>query len=133
MTIERKNPDTLAPPVGRYHHLCVIPAGSDLLAIAGQVGLDADGNLPETVEDQLQNALDNIQRILASEGLDVSAVFKINIWLAEQVDMERYVEMWRGFHKDEPPATMFAYVARLIRPEYLVEVEAWAARPAKED
>jgi len=132
MTIERKNPDTLAPPVGRYHHLCVVPAGSDLLAIAGQVGLDADGNLPETVEDQLQNALDNIQRILASEGLDVSAVFKINIWLAEQVDMERYVEMWRGFHKDEPPATMFAYVARLIRPEYLVEVEAWAARPAKE-
>ena len=60
----------------------------------------------------------------------MQSVFKINIWLAEQIDMDRYVEIWRGFHHDDPPATMFAYVARLIRPEYLCEVEAWAARPA---
>lgn len=128
MTIQRKNPTNVAPPVGRYHHLCIIPAGSEMLAIAGQVGVDAQGNLPESVEDQLQNALDNVARILESEGLDTSAVFKINMWLAREIDRERYVAMWRAFHHDEPPATMFAYVARLIRPEYLVEVEAWAAR-----
>lgn len=130
MTIEKKNPDTVAPPVGRYRHLCVIPAGSDLLAIAGQVGLDPEGRLPETVEAQFENALANIAAILASEGLDVGAVFKVNIWLAKEIDMERYVAAWRAFHRDDPPATMFAYVARLIRPEYLCEVEAWAARPA---
>lgn len=131
MTIQRKNPASLAPPVGRYHHLCIIPAGSDILAIAGQVGLDAEGRLPDNVEDQLQNALDNVARILESEGLDARAVFKINMWLTREIDRERYVGMWRAFHNDEPPATMFAYVARLIRPEYLVEVEAWAARPAQ--
>ncbi|MGX1308171.1 enamine deaminase RidA (YjgF/YER057c/UK114 family) [Amorphus suaedae] len=130
MTIEKKNPDTLAPPIGRYKHLAVIPANHDILAIAGQVGVDLDGNLPVSVEEQFENAIRNIERILQSEGLDVRAVFKINIWLAEQIDMDRYVEIWRGFHHDDPPATMFAYVARLIRPEYLCEVEAWAARPA---
>ncbi|ESR23773.1 RidA family protein [Lutibaculum baratangense] len=130
MTIEKKNPGNLAPPIGRYRHLSVIPAGHDILAIAGQVGVDLDGNLPATVEEQLENALKNIERILESEGLDVSSVFKINIWLAEEIDMDRYVAAWRAFHNDDPPATMFAYVARLIRPEYLCEIEAWAARPA---
>ncbi|MGX1100134.1 RidA family protein [Amorphus sp. MBR-141] len=131
MTIEKKNPDTLAPPIGRYKHLAVIPANHDILAIAGQVGVDLDGKLPETVEAQFENAIRNIERILQSEGLDVRAVFKINIWLAAEIDMDRYVAIWRGFHHDDPPATMFAYVARLIRPDYLCEVEAWAARPAQ--
>jgi len=130
VTIQKKNPDTLAPPIGRYKHLAVIPANHDILAIAGQVGVDLDGKLPVSVEEQFENAIRNIERILQSEGLDVRSVFKINIWLAEQIDMDRYVEIWRGFHHDDPPATMFAYVARLIRPEYLCEVEAWAARPA---
>lgn len=128
MTIVRKNPSNLAPPVGRYHHLTIIPPGSEILAIAGQVGLDADGELPTSVEDQLRNALLNVERILTSEGLDSSAVFKVNMWLTTPIDRERYVEIWKSFHRDDPPATMFAYVAALIRPEYLVEVEAWAAR-----
>lgn len=109
----------------------MIPANHDILAIAGQVGVDLDGKLPETVEAQFENAIRNIERILQSEGLDVRAVFKINIWLAAEIDMDRYVAIWRGFHHDDPPATMFAYVARLIRPDYLCEVEAWAARPAQ--
>jgi ribosomal-protein-alanine N-acetyltransferase len=130
--IERKNPSNLAPPVGRYHHLTIIPAGSDILAIAGQVGLDEKGHLPATVEEQLSNALANVTRILQSEDLDHRAVFKINMWLTQPVERKRYVEIWRGFHSDEPPASMFAYVSAMIRPEYLVEVEAWAARPARE-
>ncbi|UOM37168.1 RidA family protein [Acuticoccus sp. I52.16.1] len=128
MTIEKKNPDTLAPPIGRYKHLAVIPAGSDILCLAGQVGVDREGRLPASVEEQLENALKNIERVLASEGLDASAVFKINIWLATEIDMDRYVAAWRAFHDDEPPATTFAYVARLIQPQYLCEIEAWAAR-----
>jgi ribosomal-protein-alanine N-acetyltransferase len=130
--IERKNPSNLAPPVGRYHHLTIIPAGSDILAIAGQVGLDEKGHLPATVEEQLANALANVTRILQSEGLDHRAVFKINMWLTQPVERERYTEIWREFHSDEPPASMFAYVSAMIRPEYLVEVEAWAARPTRE-
>ena len=130
MTIEKKNPATVAPPVGRYKHLAIVPANSDILAIAGQVGLDVDGYLPPTVEEQLENALKNIVAILASEGLDSRAVFKVNIWLSAPIGMDRYAAAWHAFHRDDPPATMFAYVARLIRPDYLCEVEAWAARPA---
>jgi enamine deaminase RidA (YjgF/YER057c/UK114 family) len=128
MPIVRKNPPNLAGPVGRYHHLTVIPPGSEILAISGQLGVDLNGNLPLNVEDQLENAFKNIERILESEQLDVAAVFKINMWLTTPIDRDRYVAIWRGFHRDDPPATMFAYVSALIRPEYMVEVEAWAAR-----
>jgi enamine deaminase RidA (YjgF/YER057c/UK114 family) len=131
MTIARKNPPNVAAPVGRYHHVAIVPAGSEILAISGQLGLAPDGSLPDTVEDQLKNAFANIERILESEGLDARSVFKINMWLAKPIDRDRYVEIWRSFHQDDPPATMFAYVASLIRPEYLVEVEAWAAREPK--
>ncbi|RAI02031.1 enamine deaminase RidA [Acuticoccus sediminis] len=128
--IEKKNPPNLAPPVGRYHHLAVVPPGARVLAIAGQLGLDAAGALPETVEEQFANALMNIERVLTSEGLTAANVFKVNIFMAREIDMERYGAAWRAFHNDNPPATTFVYVARLIRPEYLCEVEAWAADPA---
>ncbi|MGD8191695.1 RidA family protein [Brevibacillus ginsengisoli] len=128
MPIIRKNPENVAPPVGSYSHLTILPKDMDILVLAGQVGTDPDGNLPEEVEEQLKNALHNIQRILSSEGVSTDNIVKINIWLTEKIDRARFVEIWGQFHNGNPPSTTFAYVAALVQPAFKVEVEAWAAR-----
>ena len=32
------NPDTVAPPLGAYSHVAILPAGAELIASSGQVG-----------------------------------------------------------------------------------------------
>ena len=45
MSVQRVNPDALAPPVqGLYSH-AVTGTGTRFVAIAGQIALDAEGNL----------------------------------------------------------------------------------------
>ncbi|WP_314302619.1 RidA family protein [Brevibacillus parabrevis] len=79
MTIIRKNPETVAPPVGSYTHLTILPRDAELLVLSGQVGMDPSGNLPDEVEQQLRLALQNVALILQSEGVSLDGIVKINI------------------------------------------------------
>ncbi|MBP0725939.1 RidA family protein [Bacillus sp. RG28] len=129
MKIIRKNPENVAPPVGSYSHLTILPKDMDILVLSGQVGIDCDGNIPVEVEEQLRNALHNISLILSSEGITTEEIVKINIWLTESIDRAQFTSIWNEFHKGNPPSTTFAYVSALAQPALKVEVEAWAARP----
>lgn len=131
MPITRTNPPSVAAPVGAYTHLAVVPAGSDLLVLAGQLGVDKAGRLPDDPEAQFRNALRNALAILKDQGVGPEAVIKVNIWLVRPIERQRFQAIWEEFHGGAPPPTTLGYVAALVRPEYFVEVEVWAARPAK--
>jgi ribosomal-protein-alanine N-acetyltransferase len=126
--VARKNPSGVAAPIGAYSHVAVAKGDAELIVLAGQVGLSPEGELPPTVEEQCANALRNVRQLLMSEGIGPENIIKANIWLVEPIDRTRFSELWGEFIDGHPPPTMFAYVARLARPEYLVEVEVWAAR-----
>ncbi|GAA4711571.1 RidA family protein [Brevibacillus fulvus] len=128
MKIIRKNPENLAPPIGSYAHLSIIPRDAEILVLSGQVGNDLEGNFPTNIEAQLRNALDNVLRNLASEGVSVEGIVKINIWMTELIDRAAFVTIWNEFHGGNPPSTTLAYVTALVQPAVKVEVEAWAAR-----
>ncbi|SFA70441.1 MULTISPECIES: RidA family protein [unclassified Bacillus (in: firmicutes)] len=128
MKIIKSNPENVAPPIGQYHHVAVIPKDAELVVLSGQIGNDTEGFLPQDVETQFANALTNIKSILMNEGIDSSNVFKVNIWLTEDISRELFNEKWSEFHHQSPPATTMAYVSALARPEIKVEVEAWAAK-----
>jgi len=128
MKVTRKNPENVAPPIAAYTHLSILPRDADLLFLAGQIGADTDRTIPERVEDQFRNALHNVIRILASEGVTPDAIVKMNFWFTETFDRNEYLAIWNEFHGGNPPPTTFAYVSALAQPAIKVEVEAWAAR-----
>ena len=121
-----RNPDTVHQPVGFYsHQLEVVDAR--WLAISGQVGRTPDGQVPKDPIEQLELALENIRLNLEAAGMTVADVVKINWYLVGDVDAaarREVVGAWLGDHR---PASTLVYVARLVSPEYRVEVEAWAA------
>ena len=41
------NPEKVSPPVGRYSHGVLVPAGAPLLFISGQIGSRPDGSVPD--------------------------------------------------------------------------------------
>ena len=123
------NPPTVAPPLGNYSHIASIPPGMRLLAIAGLVGIDPVGTLPPEPELQYEAVLRNIVRILESQSATPAQLVKLNTYLVapmELAEVRRIRNQVLG--EAAPPATM-VYVTRLAAPEYLVEVEAWAAVP----
>ncbi|WJQ80403.1 GNAT family N-acetyltransferase [Brevibacillus brevis] len=126
--VQRKNPGTVAPPMGPYTHLTVVPKGADLLILSGQVGMDLHGELPTNMKEQVENTLQNILRNFESESVTADHIIKINIWATEQMDWKHFNQVWEKFHGGTPPAMTMSYIPSLAVPSLKVEIEAWAAK-----
>lgn len=125
------NPGTVAPPMGRYSHLAVVPAGSDLLFLAGQVGNRRDGTLPPDVTDQYEQAMMNVLAILASEGATPRNIVKVTLYATNPLDPRRAAAVRKAVLGDAVPPSTFVYVSRLVQPEYLIEIDVVAVRPKR--
>ncbi len=51
----RKNPIQAPKPVGKYSHVTIIPKDATMYVFSGQIGLDQDDQLPQTLEEQITN------------------------------------------------------------------------------
>lgn len=124
------NPDTVAPPIGAYSHVAIVPSGAELIAFAGQVGNAPDGSVPSSPEAQYENALRNIVALLESQGAGPQHLVKLNTYLVQAMDLAIVAGTRKAILGEVRPASTLVYVPRLAAEQYLVEVEAWAVRPA---
>ena len=125
--IQRVNPDGMTQP-SAYTHLVKF---DKLLFIAGQVALDADGNVigAGDMKAQVRQVLENLQTILASEGADFSHIVKTNIFTT---NIEEYFEtgdIRQEYFAGHAPTSTLVQIERLARPVFLVEIEAIAIAP----
>ena len=122
------NPNTVAPPVAAYSQAGWVKAGSDLLYIAGQVGLRVDGTLVDGIDAQAEEAFANIARILEGAGLTPANLVKINTYLVYGQPVTAVRVARNKAFGDARPASTLITVPQLVEPKYLIEVEAVAAR-----
>ena len=128
MTVERMNPPTLSTPTG--YSQVVVASGSKLVFVAGQVSLDAEGNLvaPGDVVGQARQAFANVRTALEAAGASIADVAKIT-WFVVGFDPARLPELAaarRETFGDHAPASTLIGVQSLAQPEFLVEAEAIA-------
>ncbi len=79
------NPPSVSPPRGLYSHVARVKA-PELVFIAGQVALDAGGNLvgPGDAGAQTTQVFSNLEQILASVGATFKNVLSSTYtWLAD--------------------------------------------------
>jgi enamine deaminase RidA (YjgF/YER057c/UK114 family) len=124
------NPPTIADPIGTYSHGVEVPPNARWLYIAGQIGIRKDGAVPPTVEAQTEVAWQNIVAILAAAGMKVTDLVKITQFLVNLEDFPKYAATRAKFLAGHRPASTGLVIRSLVRPEYLVEVEAVAAKAA---
>jgi reactive intermediate/imine deaminase len=98
-----------------------------LLYTAGQIPLRPDGQLlaDASIAEQTAQALDNVAAIVESEGVDMSAVLKTTVFLADIDDFEAMNETYRTYFDAEPPARSAVEVGALPK-GVDVEIEAVA-------
>ena len=122
------NPAGVAPPIGAYSHAIEVPAGARTLHISGQVGITPDGKLAPGVEGQAEAALENILGILASAGMGIADVVKMTTFLTDANDIAKVRAVRARILGNHRPASTLVVIARLAAPEYLIEIEATAAK-----
>ena len=123
------DPPNGPPPAASYRHLAVVPSGSRLLVLAGQIGNLSDGTIVEGLEAQYEQALININAIVASEGGTPEDVARITVFLVERPERPFALEIDKKHFPAGPPTKSWIHVAGLFRPEVKVEIEAIAAVP----
>jgi enamine deaminase RidA (YjgF/YER057c/UK114 family) len=123
------NPATIAPPTGRYQHGVEVPAGARWLYVSGQVGNRPDGTVPAGIAAQADTVWSNLKAILAEAGMGFGDLVKINVLLTDA----RFVTAAReardkALGDARPPASTLAVVTALASPDFLIEIEAIAAK-----
>ena len=97
---------------------------------AGTPGLKPDGTCPPGIAEQAEWAWRNVLAILEAGGMGVQDLVKVTHYLTRTEDIPAYVAVRARFLGDARPASMLLVVPALVRPEFVVEVEAYAARAA---
>ena len=127
----RHNPAGMAPPTKNlYAHGVEVPDGARRLYVAGQVGVRPDGTMPETLEEQTEQMMENFRMILASAGMSFEDIVKINAYCLKPEDIITYAGLRNRHFSGNPPATTAGVVAGLALPEWKIEADLIAARPA---
>ena len=122
-------PDTVAPPFARYSHGIEVPAGMRLVATSGQLGLRADGTVPEGARAQAELCFAACTAILDVAGMGPGDVIRINAFVTARAHMEGYMAARDAWLTDAArvPASTLVIVSGFTRPEFLVEVDVTAA------
>ena len=121
-----RNPDNVHPPLAQYSHQIEITGPQRWLLLAGQVGMALDGTLSADPAEQLEMALENIQRNLEAAGMAVNDIVKLTIYLVENMDADKRREILSKWLGEHAPTMTLVYVAALATPAIKLEVEASA-------
>jgi 2-iminobutanoate/2-iminopropanoate deaminase len=125
-----RNPATVHAPLAAYSHQIEISGAERTLVMSGQVGMRADGSLPDDPMEQLAVAFDNVERNLEEAGMDIGDLVRLTFYLVGEWDSDArrgLVAARLGTHR---PCMTAIWVAALAGPTLRVEIDAWASRVA---
>ncbi|MDX6752329.1 RidA family protein [Geminicoccaceae bacterium 1502E] len=121
------SPPSLPAPFGRYHHAALAEGPQRLLVLSGQLGIRADGTIPEDVEAQTRLVLEAIDACLAEAGMERRHVLRLTTYLTEIDYRLAYMKVRDAWVADPAPASTLLVVKALAQPACKVEIEAIAA------
>jgi reactive intermediate/imine deaminase len=129
-TVEFIKSDKLPPSVG-YSQAVTVTTGR-LVYVAGQVAMDRSGKLvgPRDFRAQAEQIFENLRAALAASGASFDNVVKLNSYFVDIKQAFVFREVRDKYiNVTHPPVSSAVEVRRLVREEWLLEVEAIAVVP----
>jgi enamine deaminase RidA (YjgF/YER057c/UK114 family) len=130
--LEIRNPQSLGAPRGLYSHVSVAPHAR-LAFIAGQLAVDHDGAIvgEGDIDRQIERCFRNVELALRALGVGWQQLAKMTTYVTSDEAIDDFyrvrAQLFDEFFPDGryPPNTLLV-VSRLVRPEFLVEIEGIA-------
>ena len=115
----------MSEPVSHFTH--VVRAGR-LVFVSGCVATDAQGRVVggHDVVAQTRQVHENIKHCLAAAGATFADVCKVTVFLRDIGDREKVNTIRKEYFGAHRPASTLVEISRLVRDDYLVEIEATA-------
>jgi enamine deaminase RidA (YjgF/YER057c/UK114 family) len=129
------NPPSAPPVQGMYSHVARMAPG-ELAFIAGQVAIDAKGN-PVGVGDlaaQVDQVFANLGLILEDLGIDFESIVQFTTYITSADYIPGFMTARAAlfpklFPGGKYPPNTLLVIDRLVKPEFMLEVEAIARVP----
>jgi len=122
------NPETIPAPIGLYSHAVESPAGARTIQVSGQVGIAADGSVPEDAGEQATLIWTYLVEILKTADMGIEDITKMTAYLTDPADLPKYGPVRNTFLGEHRPASTLVFVSALVKPELKVEVDIVAAK-----
>jgi enamine deaminase RidA (YjgF/YER057c/UK114 family) len=133
--IEILNPPGLGPAQGLYSQATLVPAGLDTYHIAGQLAVGKDGSIVGAgdFETQFHQVYTNLGDVLEALGENYDSIIVMHTFMVHSQWIPKFMEMREALFPTIftgpgfPPNTLLL-VDRLVKEEFVIEVEAVAAK-----
>ncbi len=119
------------PPVNGYSHAVV--ASGTLVAVSGQVPVDADGKSvgADDAAAQVRQVFRNLRAALVAAGAGLEHAVKLTVFLTDLADLPAFRQARDEFLDPQRlPACSLVQVSGLVHPAFKVEIDALAVVPA---
>jgi enamine deaminase RidA (YjgF/YER057c/UK114 family) len=129
-------PPGLGVPIGPYSHVFSVDVQSfsRLVFIAGQVGMDREGNIqqPGDMGAQFVQTYANLQAAVEAAGGTMASIVSLRTFLTRADDLPAFTASRaehypRLFPEGVYPPNTLLIIDRLVHPDLLLEIEAVAA------
>ncbi|MBA3442390.1 MAG: hypothetical protein H0T92_21245 [Pyrinomonadaceae bacterium] len=117
-------PANAAKPVGPYSPGILT---GNYLYVSGQGVRDANGSMPNGIEAQTRQCLDNVKAIIEAAGLTMAHIVHMQLYLEKMSDFEVVDQVYATYFPQAPPARILVGVAKMPT-DTTVEMTAVAVR-----
>ena len=113
---------------GNFSNGVEVAAPFRWLSVAGQVGRDVNGGMPDGIEAQADLAWRNVFAVLNEAGMGAEDIVEVNVYLINRADVATFDKVRNKWLAGSKPASTKIYVSGLSDPKLLCEVQVRAAK-----
>lgn len=123
--------DKLAKPNGHFSQATTIEAQGKLVFISGMTARTADGSIAGVgnVEIQTRQVCENLKAACEAAGGTLEDIVRVDVYVRNIEDFAVIHKVRAEYFKAPVPASTMVEVAKMVKPEYLIEISAIAVLP----
>ncbi|GIQ76843.1 RidA family protein [Bradyrhizobium sp. RD5-C2] len=113
----------------KFQYSSAVKAGG-LVFVAGQIGLNQDGSIPERLEQQFVNAFERLKLVLEETGCEMSDLVELvsyHVGLNTNNHLAEFMKVKEKYVPAPFPTWTILDIAGLARPGLIIEIKAVAA------
>ncbi|MCL4510247.1 MAG: RidA family protein [Bacteroidetes bacterium] len=133
--VQHINPDVLSKNPA-FTNVISVTGNVKMVYIGGQDAVDASGTIvgKGNIKQQTEQVFSNLQAALKAGGAELEHVIKWNIYIVQGQPIQPAFEVFQSVwgRRPNPPAISVMFVFGLANPDFLVEMDAIAVVPEKQ-
>lgn len=99
----------------------------DTLYLAGRLGVDKDGRIPEDLEKEIRLLLDGMKNVLGEAGMSMDNLVTVTVYCPDLTLYDKFNTVYRSYFSKDFPARAFIGSGPLLRGAHF-EVQAIASK-----